>query len=257
MAIAVSVLGKPLGLDPALLLPLAVLGGAAVGGTSSGLLAAVIGGAYVVLYYSQPGAPQVANGVARVVTSLVAGGLTLWVANLLIERGRAEQAAAVAAARRSSVVTEFAARLTGTTPADLAATVVDGAVGLLGANMGVLTVLDPQSGRYFVRASYGTGSSAVGVEVVPGVGITGQAIRDRRTIVSRGLDTASVLGLNRRLRGRSGTQSMAAVAAVRTDRVIASLTVGRADGTPFSADDQRLLEGIGYLVALAVASETR
>ena len=48
--------------------------------------------------------------------------------------------------------------------------------------MAILTVLDPQSGRHFVRAAHGSAPSAVGVEVVPGVGITGQALRDRKLV---------------------------------------------------------------------------
>ena len=117
--------------------------------------------------------------------------------------------------------------------------------------MAVLTLLDPQSGRHFVRAAFG-GGSAVGVEVTPGVGVTGRAIRDRR-IVTGSIDATSASGLNRRLRGNAGAQSMAAVASAQSNRVVASLTVGRADGAPFSSQDQRLLEAIGSVVTLAVA----
>ena len=45
-----------------------------------------------------------------------------------------------------------------------------------------MTVLDPQSGRHFVRAVHGGAPSALGVEVVPGVGVTGQALRDRKLV---------------------------------------------------------------------------
>jgi diguanylate cyclase (GGDEF)-like protein len=46
---------------------------------------------------------------------------------------------------------------------------------------------------------------------------------------------------------------MAAVASVQSNRVVASLTVGRADGSPFNTQDQRLLQAIGSVVTLAVA----
>ena len=78
--------------------------------------------------------------------------------------------------------------------------------------MAVLTLLDPPSGRHFVRASQGGKGSAVGVEVLPGVGITGQAIRERRLIVTDGAnDDGSVARLRRRLRGGSSAHQMAAM----------------------------------------------
>lgn len=258
MVLLVEVLGRPAALDPQMLLPVVVLAATALGGITSGALAGGVGALYLVLYYSQPaivepGAGFAPGGMARVVVSVVASAFAAWIATLLAERGETERSAASAARRRTNEVADFARRLANEPPDTMPAALVDGAAELLEADMAVLTVLDPPSGRHYVRVAQGGATSAVGVEVLPGVGITGQAIRDRRLIVTGGYDTASVHGLKRRLRGKSTAQSMAAVAGLQAGRVIASLTVGRAQGGPFSDDDQRMLEQIGALVTLAVA----
>jgi GAF domain len=249
LMIVVEVLGQPAALDPAVLLPVAVLAGVALGGLSSGILAAIVGGAWLVLFYAQPGLAASGAGMARAVGSMFACGASILIAAYLIDRARLDGAAA--AARRPDVVGELAARLASVRTEHLTVALVGGAAELLRADMAVLTVLEPASGRHVVRAARGSGSSPIGVEVVPGVGITGQAIRDRRVVVAAAFDTSSAQGLTRRLGGKSGA-SMAAVAGVQADRVVASLTVGRSDGSSFSAEDQRLLGAIGSLAALAV-----
>ena len=251
LIVTYTLLGHPALLDPSILIPVAALGGIAVGGMASGIIGALVGEAYLVLYYTQPGVAQTSGGFARVIASVVASAIAMWLAAYLMDRGRTARALASSAARRSTFVSEFAAQLADETPDDVPTTLVRGSAALLRADMAVLTLLDVQSGRHFVRAAFG-GGSAVGVEVTPGVGVTGRAIRDRR-IVTGSIDATSASGLNRRLRGNAGAQSMAAVASVQSNRVVASLTVGRADGSPFSAQDQRLLEAIGSVVTLAVA----
>ncbi len=246
----IQLLGKPAALDPAVLVPVAVLAGTAIGGLWSGVLATAVGCAYLVLFYAQPGLAASTGGMARVVASLLASGALIGIATYLSDRSRSERDAAAAAARRSALVSDFAARLANDDPDQMPTALTNGVAELLRADLAVLTVLDPPSGRQFVRAARG-GSSAVGVEVVSGVGITGQAIRDQRLVVAGGVDTASEQGLSRRLRGKSAA-SMAAVACMQGGRVIASVTVGRSDGSAFSADDQSLLESIASLVTLAV-----
>jgi len=246
-----TLLGHPSVLDPAILIPVVALSGVAVGGMASGITGALVGEAYVLLYYAQTGVAETSGGISRVIASIVASALAMWLAVYLMDRGRTARALASSAARRSTFVGEFAAQLADEDPNDIPTALVRDSAALLRADMAVLTLLDPQSGRHFVRAAFG-GGSAVGVEVTPGVGVTGRAIRDRR-IVTGSIDATSASGLNRRLRGNAGAQSMAAVASVLSSRVVASLTVGRADGAPFSSQDQRLLEAIGSVVALAVA----
>jgi diguanylate cyclase (GGDEF)-like protein len=250
LIVAFTLLGHPAILDPAILIPVAALGGVAAGGMASGILGALVGAAYLLLYYTQTGV-ETSGGLGRVIASIVASAIAMWLAAYLMNRGRIARTAASSAARRSTFVSEFAAQLADESPDDVPTALVRVSAGLLRADMAVLTLLDQQSGRHFVRAAFG-GGSAVGVEVTPGVGVTGRAIRDRR-IVTGSIDATSASGLNRRLRGNAGAQSMAAVASVQSNRVVASLTVGRADGSPFNVQDQRLLEAIGSVVTLAVA----
>jgi len=239
-------------LDPAVLLPIAVLASTAIGGVPAGVLATVIGALYLALFYAQPGALVTGDTLGHVVGSVLASCLAMWVATYLIRRGDAERASAVAATRRSDDLADFAARLANQAPELVGDALVAGTAELLDGDMAVLTVLDPPSGRHFVRSTFGGEGTAVGVGVLPGVGITGQAIRDRKLVISGGHDATSVQGLKRRLRGKSGVQSMAAVVGLQQGRVIASLTVGREDGAAFSASDQRLLEAIAALMTLAV-----
>jgi diguanylate cyclase (GGDEF)-like protein len=108
-----------------------------------------------------------------------------------------------------------------------------GAASLLDADMAVLTILDPPTGRHFVRAAYGGSGSALGVEVLPGVGITGQAIRQRQVILAG---------------------FAAALPALQAGRVIATITFGRNERKrPFGESERRLLEGILPVVTLAAA----
>jgi diguanylate cyclase (GGDEF)-like protein len=249
--LAIELLGRPAALDPGILLPLVVLAATALGGRISGLLVTAVGGAYLVLYYSQPD-NLIPGGIARAGVSIGASVLVVWIATTLIARARSERAAAGAAAQRSETVSAFARRLGNESTLEMPAALVNGTAALLGADMAVLTVLDPVSSRHFVRAAHGGRSSGIGVEVEPGVGSTGQARRDRRWIVAGGHNVSSVPGLSRRLRGKSGA-AMVAVPCVQAGRVIASLTVGRADGANFTVNEQQLLDAIGALATLALA----
>ncbi|MEO6349338.1 MAG: GGDEF domain-containing protein [Candidatus Limnocylindrales bacterium] len=165
-------------------------------------------------------------------------------------------------------------------PADaVAAAVVHGAARLLDTDMCVLTLLDPHTGRHYVRAIHGAGASAMGVEVVPGVGVTGQALRERRTVVAasptssterRGLlrvgfgvgraadrraSTVAPRGQGGPRSGpQAGPQVVAAIPALQAGRVIATLTVGRSDGRrPFNDDDMAALDMVRPVLTLGVS----
>ncbi|MDP8905783.1 MAG: sensor domain-containing diguanylate cyclase, partial [Chloroflexota bacterium] len=122
-------------------------------------------------------------------------------------------------------------------------------------------------------AAVGTAATAIGVEVLPGIGITGQALRDRRLVVSgppgdetgEGSARDGLLAWlpSRRLRAATvpepGTTStgrpLAAVPALHAGRVTATLTVGRTNGRrPFDADDQLLLTLAAPTVGVSVAN---
>ncbi len=252
IVVVIELAGRPAALDPALLLPVAVLAATVLGGLSGGAIAGVVGGLYVILYYSQPSEAAVPAGWARVGVSLAASVVAGWIALLIERRSDVRRRATDAAARRNDQIAEFAGRLANETLDKLPSAIVDGASHLMAANLAVLTVLDPPSGRHFVRAMHGGGGTAVGIEVLPGVGISGQAIRDRRLVVAAA-DPTSMSGLSRRLEGKSVAQSMAAAVGLQTGRVITSVTVGRADGARFDAADLRMLEQIVALATLSVA----
>lgn len=252
IVVIIELTGRPAALDPALVLPVAVLAATVLGGLSGGAIAGVVGGLYLVLYYSQPSEAAVPAGWARVGVGLAASVIAGWIALQVERRSDVRRRASDAAARRNDQVADFAQNLANETQDKLASAIVDGASHLMAADMAVLTVLDAPSGRHFVRAMHGGGGTAVGIEVLPGVGISGQAIRERRVIVAAA-DPTSLSGLTRRLDGKSVAQSMAAAVGLQTGRVIASLTVGRADGTPFDASELRMLEQVTALATLGVA----
>ncbi len=255
MTLVIAVLevsGRPAGLDPAVLIPMAVLCGAALDGLLGGSIGGVIGAAYIVMYYSDPALASAAAG-ARVLAGLAATALSVLIAVALRDRATAARRRAARRIAESDALVAFAARLGAEPPEAVAQTIVRGAVEVLDADMAVLTVLDPPSGRHIVRAAYGGSGAAVGIEVLPGAGITGLAIRDRRIVVATGQasDAHAVTRIQRRLQGRTTAQAMAALPALQAGRVIATLTIGRADGTPFGSDEKRVLAAMAPLVTLA------
>ncbi|HEY7599115.1 MAG TPA: GGDEF domain-containing protein, partial [Candidatus Limnocylindrales bacterium] len=220
------------GIEPALLLPLVVGAAAFVGGTTGAFIAGSVGGAYTFLYYSQP-AWAGAGGTGHAVATVTAAALVAWLALRLRDRLDSYQASAAAQAdfvERVIALTDRLAHEPFDTMPDLLAI---GAASLLDAEMAVLTILDPPTGRHFVRAVYGGTGSALGVEVLPGVGITGQAIRQRQVILAG---------------------AAAALPALQAGRVIATITFGRSERKhPFGEGERRLLEGILPVVTLAAA----
>jgi diguanylate cyclase (GGDEF)-like protein len=237
----IEILGRPQGLEPVALVTVLVLAATVVGGYVSGGIVASIGIGYAALYYlALSGA---GGGVVRV--ALTAAGAVAAVAltgalQRRVERSRASEANHRALASR---VQEFTTIVANEPPETMPEAIVQGTARLLGIDMCVLTLLDPQTGRHFVRAARGGGGgSAVGVEVIPGVGVTGQALRERRPVLA--IPTS---------RGRGAT-AVAAVPALQGGRVIAILTIGRADASgAFGADDVAALDLVAPIVTLAVS----
>jgi diguanylate cyclase (GGDEF)-like protein len=233
MVAAVELAGRSVGIEPAMLLPLVVGGATLIGGISAALMAGSIGGAYTTLYYAQPAWPGAAAGMGHAVATITAAALAAWLVLRLRDRldaHRANEAAQADFVERVIALTDRLAHEPFDSMPDLLAM---SAASLLDADMAVLTILDPPTGRHFVRAVYGGGGSALGVEVLPGVGITGQAIRQRQVILA-------------------GTA--AALPALQAGRVIATVTFGRsARKHAFGEAERRLMEGILPVVTLAAA----
>lgn len=233
MVLAVELTGRSVGIEPAMLLPLVVGAATFFGGMSGAFIAGSVGAAYTYLYYSQPSWAGAGGGTGHAVATITAAALAAWLALRLSERldsyreSAADQADFV---ERVIALTDRLAHEPFDTMPDLLAI---GAASLLDADMAVLTILDPPTGRHFVRAVYGGTGSALGVEVLPGVGITGQAIRQRQVILAG---------------------AAAALPALQAGRVIATITFGRNERKrTFGESERRLLEGILPVVTLAAA----
>ena len=69
MVVLVVAGGRQLGLEPAMLLPLVVGGAAFFAGLSGAFIAGGVGGAYTVLYYSQPAWGGSNNGTAHAIAT--------------------------------------------------------------------------------------------------------------------------------------------------------------------------------------------
>ena len=233
MVVLVELAGRPIGLEPAMLLPLVVGGATFVAGIGGGLIAGSIGGAYTVLYYSQPAWAGSAGGVGHAIATVTAAALAAWLLLRVRDRldaYRAEEAAQSEFVDRVIALTDRLAHEPFDSMPDVLAI---GAASLLEADMAVLTILDPPTGRHFVRAVHGSSGSALGVEVLPGVGITGEAIRQRQVILAG---------------------PTAALPALQAGRVIATITLGRNERKRVFGDSERkLLEGILPVVTLAAA----
>ncbi|MDL2335158.1 MAG: GGDEF domain-containing protein [Chloroflexota bacterium] len=233
MVVLVELTGRQLGLEPALLLPLVVGAATFIAGISGGLIAGAVGGAYTVLYYSQPAWGGSNGGVSHAIATVTAAALAAVLAARVrdqLDAFRANEAVQADFVDRVTALTDRLAHEPFDSMPDVLAI---GAASLLDADMAVLTILDPPTGRHFVRAVFGGSGSALGVEVLPGVGITGQAIRQRQVILAG---------------------AAAALPALQAGRVIATITLGRNERkAPFGASERKLLEGILPVVTLAAA----
>ena len=233
MVVAVELTGRSVGLEPAMLLPLVVGAATFIGGMSSAFISGSVGGAYTYLYYSQPAWAGGGGGTGHAIATITAAALAAGVALRVRDRLESYQVSADAQADFVDRVIALTDRLAHEPFDSMPDLLAIGAASLLDADMAVLTILDPPTGRHFVRAVYGGSGSALGVEVLPGVGITGQAIRQRQVILAG---------------------SAAALPALQAGRVIATITFGRNERKhAFGEGERQLLEGILPVVTLAAA----
>ena len=233
MVVLVELTGRSVGVEPGMLLPLVVAAAAFVAGLTGGLIAGALGGAYTVLYYSQPTWVGSGGGVPHAIATLTAAALAAWFIMRLRERFDAYRASEASQAEFVERVIALTDRLAHEPFDSMPDVLAMGAASLLDADMAVLTILDPPTGRHFVRAVHGGSGSALGVEVLPGVGITGEAIRQRQVVLAG---------------------AAAALPALQAGRVIATITLGRSERKrAFGEGERKLLEGILPVVTLAAA----
>ncbi|HEX3427731.1 MAG TPA: diguanylate cyclase [Candidatus Limnocylindrales bacterium] len=152
-------------------------------------------------------------------------------------------------------LTVFATAVNGTLdPERVQQKIVEGVSTVLAASTVALTILDRTSGRYYVRAIAGPHEEYLSVEVEPGVGMAGEAIRSRELVLANQYDGASdphAVAI-----GAVGeTVDGAAVPLIRDDVVVGALTLIRRDlDRPFGPDETEALPILAGLVALAVTN---
>jgi diguanylate cyclase (GGDEF)-like protein len=158
-------------------------------------------------------------------------------------------------AERFRQLTTFATAINATLePARVHQAIVDGLRGLLGADSVGLTVLDRSTGRYVVRAVAGRDPQFVGVEIEPGQGLAGRAIRDRALVVN---DRYDPTGHQAAMAAGIAPEPMAGVAVplARDDVVVGAVTIVRHDlERPFLPDELEALPVVAGVVALAITN---
>jgi diguanylate cyclase (GGDEF)-like protein len=152
-------------------------------------------------------------------------------------------------------LTAFAAAVNGTLdPERLQQEIVEGVSRVLFASTVALTILDRRTSSYAIRAIAGPDRAYLGLEITPGVGLAGRAIRDRALVVDDRYDAST----NAAAVAAGATRDVlvgAAVPLVRDDVVVGALTLIRRDlGRPFDPDDLEALPILAGLVALAVTN---
>jgi len=152
-------------------------------------------------------------------------------------------------------LTAFAVTVNGTLdPEMLEQEIVEGVRRVLFASTVALTILERTTSRYVIRAVAGPDRAYLGLEVEPGVGLAGRALRDRALVVDDRYDAST----NAAAVAAGATRDIlagAAVPLIRDDVVVGALTLVRRDlERPFSPDDLEALPILAGLVALAVTN---
>jgi diguanylate cyclase (GGDEF)-like protein len=152
-------------------------------------------------------------------------------------------------------LTAFATTINGTLdPETLQQEIVEGVSRVLFASTVALTILDRTTSRYIIKAVAGPDRAYLGLEVEPGVGLAGRALRDRAMVVDDRYDAST----NATAVAAGGTRDVVAGAAVpliRDDVIVGALTLVRRDlDRPFDPDDLEALPILAGLVALAVTN---
>jgi diguanylate cyclase (GGDEF)-like protein len=153
-------------------------------------------------------------------------------------------------------LTEFGASVTGSLDADtLYPAIVDGVRRVLESDIAVLTVLNRSSGRYHIRAMGGTADMTyIGVEIRPGEGVAGRAIRDRTEVVD---DHFTRDRFAEEVKSAEVSAPMVAIGLplIRDGVVVGALSVTRFDlSKPFTRIEREAGEVLGHQIALAVTN---
>ncbi|HEX8940409.1 MAG TPA: diguanylate cyclase [Candidatus Limnocylindrales bacterium] len=173
-------------------------------------------------------------------------------AGLAVARERERLATRAATFRR---LVTYSERITGVLRQDdLFTTCVEALDAVVPADLVGLTVLDPHSGAYVVRAEKGSAGS-IGATIRPGEGPAGQAIRDQRLVhlapYSRDAFPSGVADRN----AADGYAEAVGVPLLRDGAVLGALTVARVDPqAPFTDLELEALSLLADETTLAIAN---
>lgn len=134
-------------------------------------------------------------------------------------------------------------------------TLVDAVAKVIPADIVGLTVFEPATGRYVLRAVRGLDEGAIGSEIRPPEGGAGRAIAARQLVVSDALGRVDYAD-DLRDRIPPDTISSAAVPLIHDGTVIGAITVARRQATlsTFSSTECEILTLLGAQAALALAN---
>ena len=134
-------------------------------------------------------------------------------------------------------------------------TTVSSVASLMRADLVWLAVVDPESGRYFVRAACGLDGEAIGSEIRAGEGIVGRVLVSRRMVI---MDSLARIDYAPAITASIGPDALAAagVPLVHDDEVLGVIAVARPAGSRagFAAVEREALLLFGSQAALAVAN---
>ena len=90
MVVLIELTGRAPGIEPAILLPVVIVGAAMLAGLSGAAVAGAVGASYTVLYYSQPEWAGAAAGLTHSIAALAASAIGAW--PMLVLRDRLDAA---------------------------------------------------------------------------------------------------------------------------------------------------------------------
>lgn len=173
-------------------------------------------------------------------------------------RAHREAEAARRQAERVSALAELARELSGTLdPIAVAQRTVDSIVRLLGARTAILFRLDPASGALVAVATTGFTSPTfpIGSVLPAGAGATGQAVRQRRVVITSDVLAEPGISMPADLEARiveSNNRAACAVPLIVRGTVIGALRVADVEGRRFTDDEVHLAQAFADLAAVSL-----
>ena len=158
-------------------------------------------------------------------------------------------------AHQLSILNDITRQLSGTLETEpLLQNILDSAVSILNCEAGSLFLLDESTDEMVFKATAGpVASNLAGQRLAPGTGIVGEAVQNRRAVISNNVQQASAWFAATDENTGFATHSILAVPMQVKETVIGVLEViNRKDGLPLVEDDQNLLSAFAGQAAVAI-----